>query len=73
MSGVGRLARPPRRALIGGGRSWSLWVVLALLGAVGVFATVVRVDRVVVGRGQLVPVDERSDVRLSMAGIVAEV
>lgn len=50
-----------------------LWLLLLLLGAIGTFATVVRVDRVVVGRGELVAVDERSDVRLSTAGVVAEV
>jgi HlyD family type I secretion membrane fusion protein len=55
------------------GRRLLLWLILALLGGIGVFVAVVRVDRVVVGRGKLVPVDERTDVRLSTAGVVVEV
>ncbi len=73
MSGGAILPRPAKPAVGARGRRLLLWLLLLLLGAVGTFVTVVRVDRVVVGRGLLVAVDERTDVRLSTAGVVAEV
>lgn len=66
-------ALPPRRVLPFDARRALLWVLLLGLAALCVFIVVVRVDRVVVGSGTLVGVDDRADVSPATGGIVSQV